>query len=350
MFKQEKVGEFLLSGSASKIFTELNKLRNSGTELMNTFRKRWIWELLQNATDCCDIGQTIDIKINFNNSQLEFSHNGKGFTEDNLWSMITQFSKKASNEDTTGKFGTGFISTTLISPYIQVTSYREETSRPFSLRLDRSAVSIESLSDSIKKELEQVEKITNENPLDEHINRKKESTTFKYDLDSLQEEDKKKVCKSIEDTLAELTDNIGYILVFNTKINSIIINMEKFSKNIVDTKENRYVYNIIKNEQVSTDTILNIKKNEWEVAIPCSFTDGHIVYKPINLNTPRLFCSFALIGTEKFPLPVVLNSIKFNVEIDRNGILEGDKKNNEIIEETLLFYDQLLNSLEKKRI
>lgn len=102
--------------------------------------------------------------------------------------------------------------------------------------------------------------------------------------------------------------------------------MEKFSKNIVDTKENRYVYNIIKNEQVSTDTILNIKKNEWEVAIPCSFTDGHIVYKPINLNTPRLFCSFALIGTEKFPLPVVLNSIKFNVEIDRNGILEGDKK------------------------
>ena len=124
--------------------------------------------------------------------------------------------------------------------------------------------------------------------------------------------------------------------------------MEKFSKNIVDTKENRYVYNIIKNEQVSTDTILNIKKNEWEVAIPCSFTDGHIVYKPINLNTPRLFCSFALIGTEKFPLPVVLNSIKFNVEIDRNGILEGDKKNNEIIEETLLFYDQLLNSLEKK--
>lgn len=348
MFKQEKVGEFLLSGSASKIFTELNKLRNSGTELMNTFRKRWIWELLQNATDCCDIGQTIDIKINFNNSQLEFSHNGKGFTEDNLWSMITQFSKKASNEDTTGKFGTGFISTTLISPYIQVTSYREETSRPFSLRLDRSAVSIESLSDSIKKELEQVEKITNENPLDEHINRKKESTTFKYDLDSLQEEDKKKVCKSIEDTLAELTDNIGYILVFNTKINSIIINMEKFSKNIVDTKENRYVYNIIKNEQVSTDTILNIKKNEWEVAIPCSFTDGHIVYKPINLNTPRLFCSFALIGTEKFPLPVVLNSIKFNVEIDRNGILEGDKKNNEIIEETLLFYDQLLNSLEKK--
>lgn len=348
MFKQEKVGEFLLSGSASKIFTELNKLRNSGTELMNTFRKRWIWELLQNATDCCDIGQTIDIKINFNNSQLEFSHNGKGFTEDNLWSMITQFSKKASNEDTTGKFGTGFISTTLISPYIQVTSYREETSRPFSLRLDRSAVSIESLSDSIKKELEQVEKITNENSLDEHINRKKESTTFKYDLDSLQEEDKKKVCKSIEDTLAELTDNIGYILVFNTKINSIIINMEKFSKNIVDTKENRYVYNIIKNEQVSTDTILNIKKNEWEVAIPCSFTDGHIVYKPINLNTPRLFCSFALIGTEKFPLPVVLNSIKFNVEIDRNGILEGDKKNNEIIEETLLFYDQLLNSLEKK--
>lgn len=105
----------LLNSAVGTIFNELEKLRKSSKENQEIFRKRWIWELIQNASDCCRDGEKIDIEIKFDgHSKLSFGHNGKGFKEENLWSMVTQISSKQSDDKTTGQFGTGFITTTLL--------------------------------------------------------------------------------------------------------------------------------------------------------------------------------------------------------------------------------------------
>ena len=55
----------LLNSAVGTIFNELEKLRKSGKENQDRLRKRWIWELIQNASDCCRDGQQLDIEIEF---------------------------------------------------------------------------------------------------------------------------------------------------------------------------------------------------------------------------------------------------------------------------------------------
>ncbi len=44
MLKRQTVG---------KIFTEIQKLKHVDSNRKEKFRKRWLWELIQNANDCC---------------------------------------------------------------------------------------------------------------------------------------------------------------------------------------------------------------------------------------------------------------------------------------------------------
>lgn len=82
---------------------------------------RWIWELIQNAKDVADETECINIEIEFNEKEkyLAFKHDGKNFTTDNIVHLISQVSSEERNLDSdsgvTGKFGTGFLTTHLLS-------------------------------------------------------------------------------------------------------------------------------------------------------------------------------------------------------------------------------------------
>eukprot|EP00122_Pirum_gemmata_P012345 Pgem_evm1s11468 len=90
--------------------------------------RRWAWELLQNAKDVA-CRNTVDIKIKVKNDDnddlaLFFSHNGKPFTPDDMTYLIKQVSTKDRDckgeplhKKTTGNFGTGFLTTHLLSGY-----------------------------------------------------------------------------------------------------------------------------------------------------------------------------------------------------------------------------------------
>ena len=81
--------------------------------------RRWIFELLQNAKDIAE--KEVKIEIEFDKNYLEFRHNGKPFLIENIVYLIEQISSKErakelnKNVKTTGKFGTGFITTHLLS-------------------------------------------------------------------------------------------------------------------------------------------------------------------------------------------------------------------------------------------
>ena len=88
----------------------------------NISARRWIWELIQNATDVKYDNEKISIQIILNKDTLEFKHNGKFFTINNILGLLQQVSSKNSQnlEGQTGKFGTGLIGTHLLSDIINV--------------------------------------------------------------------------------------------------------------------------------------------------------------------------------------------------------------------------------------
>lgn len=109
-------------GAANRIVQLLQKLRYSNNE---NSAKRWIWELCQNAKDVCNSTGKVKISINYDEMQRKvfFRHNGKAFSMDNILSLINQASSKDRNDGSerkSGKFGTGFITTHLLSEVVNI--------------------------------------------------------------------------------------------------------------------------------------------------------------------------------------------------------------------------------------
>ena len=110
-----------------RIVQLLQKLRYSNNE---NSAKRWIWELCQNAKDVCNSTGKVKISINYDEMQRKvfFRHNGKAFSMDNILSLINQASSKDRNdgrERKSGKFGTGFITTHLLSEVVNISGLLE---------------------------------------------------------------------------------------------------------------------------------------------------------------------------------------------------------------------------------
>ena len=64
----------LIENTAQGVFKHLNEMKSTGR------RKRWIWELLQNARD---VSQNTDdhliAEVKYSGEELVFLHNGRGF-------------------------------------------------------------------------------------------------------------------------------------------------------------------------------------------------------------------------------------------------------------------------------
>lgn len=82
----------------------------------------FIYELLQNAEDA---GAT-EVSFDLSDDCLGFEHNGRPFSQDDIWSITTvALSSKSNNDDTIGRFGIGFKSVFVYtrSPKIWSTTY-----------------------------------------------------------------------------------------------------------------------------------------------------------------------------------------------------------------------------------
>ncbi len=100
-----------------------NRLREL-TNPTNIDCKRWIWELVQNAKDSISGKKTkkeIDIEINVDNDLYIFKHNGAPFTKKTLTGLLYKFSEgKKNNEESIGRFGTGFLTTHSLSKTVKL--------------------------------------------------------------------------------------------------------------------------------------------------------------------------------------------------------------------------------------
>jgi len=333
---------------ANKIMDSLRELRLGSYE--NSSR-RWVWELIQNAKDVADDSKGVDINIDLNESTqtLKFQHNGKLFTMKNLIFLIEQVSTKERQaekkdlEKTTGKFGTGFLTTNLLSEHVTVSGYMWNSGgqiKPFSVKIDRSGKNKEEIIVANQKSFQQLRDSIVMDDKEIILNDKEYNTTFTYELN---ERGIEVARKGIED----LNLSLPYVFAFVPEINIVNIKSSNrlFSRgNQIDKNSYRVQY-INVNEEGKTNTRYIGMMYEDDVAVAVELEKDKseaICFVEYPARIPKVFCDFPLIGTDDFAFPVIVNSPKFNPTEPRNGIYIKDLVNEESDENKKL----LLKALE----
>lgn len=315
--------------SATKIIDKLKALKDSNS-LDTSYR--WIWELIQNAKDVVNTSGLVDIEIKFSevDKTIEFKHNGRLFTTQNIVFLIEQVSTKErsltaeNKKKSTGKFGTGFLTTHLLSEKVQVHGYLQdgnEKPRSFKTLLDRTGQDKATIMKAISNSCDMLDS-GNECTVDES----QMNTKFVYELDKVG-------VGTAKLGLKNLLISIPYVFAFVPELSSITISVDDYKRVIrrgrkVDVKlesadatevqistskgenttyENRYVF-VQSNNEVSI--AVEIKKN----------SKGEKYLIEPHKELPRIFCDFPLLGTHDFSFPIVVNSPLFNPTEPRDGI------------------------------
>ncbi len=352
----DTINENYYTQIAGKITQLLDKIRNSSLS-----DKRWVWELMQNAKDVPNKFDRVSIKIELWSDKLVFSHNGDYFTDKNITGLIQQVSSKDSanegEEKQTGKFGTGFITTHLLSNTIYVSGIvlnpNTNQFQRFKLTLDRSAKKSEDMIDSIKQNLKWIEGLDKNNIVDFPIvdnydSRTEEDfdTSFAYPLssDSL---------KSAQIGLEDLVNTLPITMVSLPKIKSVhIINYITNQEQIYRCTRKELVKDQDKTISLSNISINNQEKyfltyqvdKEGEpylaLSIEVQKEDDEYILIPRDASQPVLFRDFPLIGSEEFHFPYMLNGFGFEPTETRSGILlnrnaDKPKKNRAILQDAI---------------
>lgn len=88
-------------------------------------KKRWIWELIQNAKDTIALDPNkneINIRIDIDGDTVKFKHDGAPFTANTRYGLLYKFSDDKENQESTGRFGTGFLTTHCLSKIVTIES------------------------------------------------------------------------------------------------------------------------------------------------------------------------------------------------------------------------------------
>lgn len=336
---------------ANKILEKLDKLRFSSNPYNS---RRWIWELIQNAKDVVNLNGKINIQIFFDEKEniLELKHNGIPFSPENLVYLIEQVSTKDRNLDNqtndrkVGKFGTGFLTTHLLSPKVTVSGVLldDDIPKSFSMLLDRSGTTKENILNAITNTYNQL----SDSLKDFELTQNDYNTSFKYSLDA-------KGLEVARQGLIDLDVSIAYVLALIPEIESVSVGANgityQVGKRISSNLENAEVYQIIKQTPQRNEYtfLFKLSENDVDIIIPVNKEFHKIHCNKIPIKLPKLFCNFPLVGTDDFPFPVVINSPKFNPTEPRDGIFltnNNDKKigdNKGIIQIACNLYQSFLN-------
>ena len=346
---------------ATKLLDGIEKLYENKTS-----ERRWIWELLQNAKDVAE--HQVEVQIVLKADSVEFQHNGNPFLMDNVTYLIEQVSTKdraselGETLETTGKFGTGFMTTHLLSKKVEVEGVLEDRDtepsiyKRFSLKLDRDAATPDEMIAKVDESYKVFEALDNEAlcpGLTDYEPCKHFDTSFKYDLNQ-------KGLSIAEVGIDDLHNALSYALIFIPKIKLVTV--------IDEIKGTEVKYSVVSEQNVGSNikvstiqieagrdaSLVKIAsvadpKRSTTLAVPLQAQAEQLSIKAFHPETPKLFCDFPLVGSEQFSFPVVFNSPLFNPSEPRDTVLldeRDDEKrqfNKEIFENCLELYDGLLD-------
>lgn len=340
---------------ADKIIKRLHDLEKT----VENNQGRWAWELLQNAKDSVadDPGRSVSVQLEFNESYVEFRHNGPPFTEQDIRGLINQISSKEIEEGEqtkkTGRFGTGFLTTHLLSKSIQIGGIvRTNDGKYYSFQfpLDRQGKTTHDLVPKIENAWTEFHKSVKQISL---TNGNSFSTSFGYPLTTAEQQNIAKI------GIDEFVRLLPFVLAFIPIIESVEIIHNPSGRRVKFQNTKQVVDGFItpiskiRGDHIEVIPMGVVRGNKADIAIQLKKVENG--YSVINHNdVPKIFCDFPLIGTEKFHFPLIINSFYFHPQTERDGVwLKGKKdgsdqeanENQEIILEAKTLFGTFLDKI-----
>lgn len=356
---QKANNDSLRIGAANRIVQLLDKQRYSNNE--NSV-KRWIWELCQNAKDVSNETGKVKISINFDkiNNNVIFRHNGRPFTMANVMSLINQSSSKDrydGSERKSGKFGTGFITTHLLSEVVNVSGIIEVETAGFSkfqITLDRTGHDKNEIVSAMEKAVDQLQAC--QSLTEDEIKTDEYNTIFEYKLD-------KEGVEVAQQGIDNLRVSAPFVLSMLKDIEEIALEATKekykYSQPVSCGLDGSLIHEIIYESDIETKKIyvLNLTEENTTISIALERREHEIYILPFAGQQSKLFCDFPLIGTEDFPFPVLIFASDFNPTEPRDGIYltckskvdDKVEQNRSIIETACRLYEKLLQYAAQKK-
>lgn len=340
--------------SATKIVDGIKKLYNEN-DINSSYR--WVWELIQNAKDVCNNTGKVNIRIELNteDKELTFSHNGKLFNTQNVVYLIEQVSSKERSKGvkTTGKFGTGFLTTHLLSKKVELNGYiQDEGDNPYSFItiIDRDSTNIEYIMKSIATSCNELSESAVEYTLP--INENDYNTCFTYKLDD-------NGIKTAKLGLDNLLLSAPYVFASIENLSVIEVHYDGFIRIIERDSHSKFGLSNtfidcvkITTENIATcRNVLSYKDDKCQVMLELDSDISKNEVLQYEDNMPKLFCDFPLLGSEDFAFPVIVNSSYFNPTEPRDGLLlkdltdDDNKENYEILDRAVEIYGEILEYL-----
>lgn len=338
-----------LSIPAKRLSERLSLLKNG----FQNSQKRWFWELLQNASD---YNTKVNISLILSDEKLVFQHDGSPFSVLDVLNVISPDSNKTDDEihrDNIGKFGTGLVSTHILSSIMDVRGIcigNDAKRYRFDLHLDRSCYNdkkkmmaqIDNARKYFRKEIIQVTKDSDD------------ITEFSYLLGH--HLPGVKIIESKDINLGYIKDILPYTLCFMPKVISVKIkdlrtNAKVKSYSIERSFSDRQTikFKIAIDNEIKEKEFAYFELNNVSTAI--EIKNKNIVPFPKNIS--KLFCGLPLIGTENVGLPFILNSTCFEPTIERTGVeIEEDSEspNLNLFDDSIELYSILLDFIEQNHL
>jgi hypothetical protein len=316
----------------------LEKLMNIRQNInVNFTARRLVWELMQNAKDnaslCNEIPELVDITINIRAEEFVFSHSKGYFTNEHIRGLIRKYSSSDKDRDpeqageipkATGRFGTGFMTTHLLSEKVQIESYYkngDSTFSKFSYWLDRSGRGEKEIIQGINRAFENAEESIKSSQK-ELVNTDQFRTSFTYPVT----ENKHGLA---EIAIKEVKNGIAYTLINVPELNSVAIDDDLLDKTtyeieLTDTityKADQFqIYTLKINGKKTDQCFIAVEDKDVRIIIPVLQNKGKYSAIELNSSIPRLHLDFPMIGTEDLNLPFVVNCPLFEPTEPRDGI------------------------------
>jgi hypothetical protein len=342
---------------AKRLKEHLSPILSKSDEL----QKRWIWELLQNASD---LGDEIKVEIKVDKEKVVFRHNGPPFSLEEAYNLIMPDSGKDEDEpqkekSTIGQFGTGFISTHILSSYIEVKGVIEDDEYfKFAFALDRKER--EDKEFLIKSIMESEEEYrTGLVHFPDYELGQRMDTEFTYYLEDTYNP---VIGSEVLNLGLEFFDEIiQFVLAFRYQLSEIKITdrrsllkkIKVYSWEEIETSiENLILVKITckKNGIENWSRIVGLVSQEKTTIAFLLEHENSEQYRflPFPENCPRLFCAFPMIGSEYFTFPVIVHSEDFVPAKERDGISlsNNDFENRKRLLEAKQAFDRVLKIAE----
>ena len=310
----------LTRNDARRIRTRVDAARQNSASAS----RRWPFELIQNAHDAGPRtgDERVEIVFRFQSNALAVSHTGKPFAAQELAALLSGgSSKEFDDQETTGRFGTGFLATHALSTRVDVKGIIETQKgfERFAIELDRGGDE-DSITENIAQASASVRAATpitdaslgdlptasftyhdaDDSVVNDGLARLREALPYLYGT-----------CPQLGKVTVELSETIARFDRGDTSVmhkGGITIEITKI--NITDSCQPKQVEVVRTTKDGGSSSLLAVFKT----------ADGMLPrFIAPSERFPRLFVQFPLGETSGLPLNVVING-RFTPQQERDGI------------------------------